>query len=555
MMGINTAQQRTLFGLRSRLLWRQFTGEKGRIISALIVLLIFGPMVLGISIASAVGYIQLEAPWPAQILGGVLVLLWVVWAVAPVFLGPINVSIDVSRLLVYPVTRRDMATAVLFGTLLDYPTFLVLPLFAAIVASWMWSLAWPFVLLGLPIAYLHMVIIGQIVMVGAGSILNSRRFRDLSIVVFSILGASCYFISQGVTRVLEEFVDLESAETFLLTWRPLDQLQWLPTGSIARAIEQGAAGNFGLATAWLGYSLLLLVGLGYVWLVLLDRLITGQTFSFGQADAPKAAKPKRARRSFKLKLLPEPLQSIVLKEIILTWRIPQRRIGMIQAFLLPVIFSGIYLFSGEFDGEFNGRWVGLFLIGYSYIPTLGFGSNTLAWEGQGLAMLFLTPASRRLIFQAKTVTSILLAALPIAFFTPLLFFISPPLPLLTGFFLALGFIGVGTAVVMLFSVWFPYPVNMDPKRPFAQPERRGGFIPTLMNVIGTPLLTGLLGIPLALPIALVWWFEWAWPGLILAVICAVYGLGVAWVMCGPAAEQLLKREPEILDALRAPEGD
>lgn len=562
MIGLDKNQQLTLFKLRARLLWRQFTGEKGRIVTAIVVITVFAPMVFGLAIGSAIGYLRLEAPWPAQLLGGILVMLWLVWGIAPIFLGSINSSIDVSRLLVYPVSRGNLALSILLGTFLDYPTFLIIPLFAAVVVGWIGSAAWPVVLVGLPIAYIHMVIIGQIVMVGLGNILQSRRFRDLTIIVFSIGGASCYFFSQGVGRLVGEFVDPEAAEAFFTTWRPLDQLQWLPTGAVARAIERAAVGDGGAAAIWLGYAVVLLVILGWIWVVLLDRLMAGYSFVVPGWRTAKKESPSEHNKSRRLRLgfVAEPLRSLLIKEWTLMWRIPQRRIGVIQSYLLPVIFSGIFLFGGEdldsaqlFGG--GNRRLPLLLIGFAYLAILGFAGNSFAWEGRGLSMMFLTPAARQAVIRAKTIVALIVTTGPLLFYAPIIALVSPPIPVLAGFFVGIGLASAGTSVAMLFSVWFPFPVNTDPKKPFARPERRGGFIPTVMTIFAAPILTAIVGSPLAVPIALVWVFSWDRIGLIAAVLSAVYGVAVAWWAGRPVGNQLIKREPEIIEALVVPEGD
>ncbi len=552
---LNATQQRALFRLRALLLWRQLTGEKGRMVGAVIGLLAFGPLAAGLAVASAAAYLLLEAPWPGQILGGILTLLWLIWAVFPLLFGILNPSYDISRLLPYPISRLDLVAGILSGTLLDYPTFLVIPLFLAVLVGWGISPALPVVLVGLPVAYLHMVVIGQIAMTIAGGIMQSRRYRDLALILFSLLSASCYFISEGFGRILEEVAGPDFMTGFLPAWRPLDQLQWLPPGAVARAIEQAAANQWGSALFWLGYALLWLILLGRVWIGLLERLITGQGFLLrAPAERADAHRPQPARLG-RLPFLSISLQALTTKELQLAWRIPQRRIGLIQAFLLPAIIGGAFYFSGDWEEGIPVAYLGLILPGYAFISTLGFASNGLSWEGRGLAMLLLTPFDRADLFRSKALVSIVLAYLPVLLLTiPLLLF-GETLALLAGNFVALALIGVTTAVALLFSVWFPFPVNLNPTRPFARPERRGGFIPAIMSIIGMPLASAVFGLPLAIPVILVWWFDLPLIGFLTAAAAALYGLILAWAACPPSGRILLKKEPEVLTALIAPEGD
>ena len=117
--------------------------------------------------------------------------------------------------------------------------------------------------------------------VAGGSLLRSRRFRDVSIVILSLLGSSCYFINQGV-QTLARRVNPRR----LVNFRPLDYLQWLPTGAIARAIERAANADWGLAVLWLLYAGALLMVVTWLWWRLLQRVVTGEGFLQGAPSTP-----------------------------------------------------------------------------------------------------------------------------------------------------------------------------------------------------------------------------------------------------------------------------
>ena len=76
-----------------------------------------------------------------------------------------------------------------------------------------------------------------------------------------------------------------------------------------------------------------------------------------------------------------------------------------------------------------------------------------------------------------------------------------------------------------------------------------------MSFIGSQVASAVISLPLVIPVVLVWWLEMNTAGLLSALLGAAYGLGLAWAACRPAGAALLKREPEILAALRTPEGD
>ncbi len=77
--GLDAARQQALWRVRVKLALRQFSRQPGKIVGLVISALFFVPLVLGAAFGSAIGYLNLPQPWPAQLLGGVLVLLWLIW--------------------------------------------------------------------------------------------------------------------------------------------------------------------------------------------------------------------------------------------------------------------------------------------------------------------------------------------------------------------------------------------------------------------------------------------------------------------------------------------
>jgi ABC-2 type transport system permease protein len=197
----------TLFRLRGKLTVRQFSREKGRIIGAIIVVLVFGPMIIAAAVGTATGYLSLEGQWPTALLGGVFVAMWLIWLGFPIIATAVNESADITRLLIFPISRRDLILSTLLGTLFDYPTYLMLPLFVAAFIGFGFTRVFPIIILAILLSYGHMVLIGQFITVAIGGILQSRRFRDVAIIFFSLLGSSCYFINIAFQSGIERLTD------------------------------------------------------------------------------------------------------------------------------------------------------------------------------------------------------------------------------------------------------------------------------------------------------------------------------------------------------------
>jgi ABC-2 type transport system permease protein len=155
--------------------------------------------VLLLATASGFVYVAAPEPWPVQAVGIVLTGLWLAWIALPLFAFRTNEGLDLSRLLVYPLSTRDLVASALLGTLFDGPSYVTLPFFLAILVGWFdqpWLL--PVALVAILLAYALMMVTGQLVLTASMGLLRSRRFRDLSIVVFSLLGSSCYLINRLV---------------------------------------------------------------------------------------------------------------------------------------------------------------------------------------------------------------------------------------------------------------------------------------------------------------------------------------------------------------------
>lgn len=559
----------TLFRLRGKLTVRQFSREKGRIIGAIVVALVFGPLIIAAAVGTAVGYRNLEEPWPTALLGGVMVLLWFIWLGFPIVASAINESADITRLLVFPISQRDLIVSTLLGTLFDYPTYLVLPLFVAVFIGFGLSAAFPIVIVAILLFYGHMVLIGQFITLTVGGILQSRRFRDVAIVFFSLIGSSCYFINIGFQRGVERLsqsLSIQQEETLLETLgnlQPLTILQWFPTGAPARAIEQALQGSWATALLWLLYSAVLLAGTTWVWFQLLNRLATGGGFLIGgrpatEKEKKKPAARKKARRT-PLDWLPDDLALLVSKELRSAWRIPQRRVGLLQGLLIPFFMMGPFLFSGSFSGNVSGGiaaippWLGLTLPIYALFLFWANSQNMLSWEGRGLPSLLLTPQPRWRLFLAKGLVFILIAGVPYVIvsgvFAVLLQGWVAPAGLVTG----LGMGIASLAVTAVGSVLFPIPINLEAKGARGAFQSGGNFKTGCASVSLIPISIGVINLPAAALLGLAFFFNLPWLGIVGALFSLVYGVGIFYGGCRLAGNLLQEREPELVATMKIPE--
>lgn len=555
----------TLFRLRGKLTLRQFSRERGRIIGAIVVLLVFGPMIIAAAVGSTIGYRTLENQWPTALLGGILVAMWFIWLGFPIIATAVNESADITRLLIFPISRRDLILSTLLGTLFDYPTYLMLPLLIAVFIGFGLSTAFPIVILAILLSYGHMVLIGQFITVAIGGILQSRRFRDVAIIFFSLIGSSCYFINIAFQSGIERLIDslsVQQEEAFadtLTNFQPLDILQWFPTGANARAIEQVGQGDWLAALLWLGYSAVLLAGLTWVWFQLMNRLATGGGFLIGSRPQAEKEKPavKKAKRRSLLSWLPDDLASLISKELRSVWRVPQRRVGLLQGILVPFFMMGPFLFSSgaNFSGGISAfpSWFGLTMPIYALFLFWVNSQNMLAWEGRGLPTLLLTPQPRWRLFLAKSLVFLFLAGVPYLIVSGLVAGLFRDWISVSGMITGLGMGITSMAVTAVGSVLFPIPVNLEAKRARGAFQSGGNFKTGCATVTLIPISIAIVSLPAALPLALAFIFNLPWLGAAGALFSLVYGAAILYGGCRLAGNLLQEREPELVATMKLPE--
>lgn len=557
------AQLNTLWRLRGKLTLRQFSRERGRIIGAAFVIFFVGPIVLGLAVGTGIGYRELDDQWPTALLGAVLTLLWFIWLIFPLIFTTINEGADITRLMMYPIKRRTLITAVILGTLFDYPTYLMIPLFLAIIYGFGLTLS-PVaivVLLALVLSYGHLIMIGQLVGTAVGGIFQSRRLRDVMIIFFSLIGGLCYFINIAIQGLAERFFEEMSASEgeALLALEPLNFFQWLPPGATARAIERAMAGEYLLSLVWLFYSLAWLVLIIWAWYKLLVRLTTGGGYLI--SPRPRDETQKQAQRTDRrernlLGWLPPDTAELTAKEFKSVWRIPQRRVGAVQGIFMPVFFLGAFFFTGDFARATGGSfpaWFGLTLPLYAMFLFWANTQNMLAWEGEGFSTLILTPVERHQIFRAKGLALFVVTALPLLFFGTVFIVLQPGWVAVFGLLTSLC-LGLSTmAVTAVASVFFPIPIRIESGKNRSMFQSGGNTKTGCAYITLVPISVLVLSIPVFLPLLIAYGQDWAWFAPIGLIFSAVYGLIVYWIGTKLAGNLLSEREPELVEKLKLPE--
>ncbi|MEI2608506.1 MAG: hypothetical protein V9G20_07730 [Candidatus Promineifilaceae bacterium] len=563
-LGINWQKQKALLVLRGRLTLRQYTKEPGRILSAILAALFLLPLVLGAAVGTGAAYLLLPEPWPGQVLGVALVIMWFIWFSLPLFSFNVNEGLDPTRLIVYPISRRDFVVTLFAGTLFDYPTYFMLPLFMAALIGW--GVRFPFTLpvlfISLLLNYMVMVLTSQLVVNIIGGLLQSRRFRDVMIIIFSLVGSSCWFVSQACNRLTEQFSGavtegqaMELQQT-LTSLRPLTVLQWLPPGAAAKAVEQASVGAWGEAILWLLYTLFWVIVLTWGWWRVLQRIVTGEGFLINLGKTAVRAEKATSSSTERdwLAWLPPEIGQMALKELKAIWRIPQRRVAFIQGLIMPFVLIIIFgAQGGDSSGPDNSRFSVAFLPFYALFTFWANGQNMLGLEMTGLTTLLMTPVSRQYILLGKTLGLGVVSGLPLLLLGTVLTILQGDMLILLFIPAALGLGLMVLGVMSVSSVYIAFPTQFERKTGQNAFSGGGGCVPAIASLFAVPAVIALLSLPVAAPLAIGLLSDLFWLVIVGAVVSVFYGPLVLWLGTYLGGRALQTREPELLQATR-PQG-
>lgn len=554
-MVIHRDKLRWLFWLRWKLFLRGFSRDRSRIIST-IFLIIFGiPFFGGIAVGTVFGYRLLPYPANSELLFLVLTAIYLMWLALPLLEFTVNEGLDVSKLMPFPLTRLELMASLLLSTLLDIPMFgLMLVLLAVIIG---WAVSVPvaiFTILAMLVFYVQIVGMSQLVLALLMRTLQSRRFRDLSILVIALFSTACYLSSQLVSRALSSGGFEANLQNAVFS----RYLQWLPPGYSASVVQDAFTGNWGLALVWFAASIVAAIVVLYLWSQVLEhslntpevggsvRARTRRARTHGTAvELAPATVGGSARQGF----LSSQTITIALKEWKYFWRDPQLKAMLFQSVIyvaIVVLYPIISATSGTSSTNFS---IGLFSVPLAvFLSMFILSYNTLGMEREGLTTLFLFPIDPRRILLGKNLSVAMLGLAELI----LLMIITAVLSRATNLVLPVFVVGLSVIATVLAcgnitSIFFPTKM-----RAYGRGFRATGYssgnqgcirgIISLAMMIVTVIV--LLPVAAAAFVPVILHAEWMW--VFCVPVALLYALAIYALVMWFAAPQLLKRAPEIL---------
>jgi len=558
MMVIHRDKLRWLFWLRWKLFLRGFSRDRSRIISTIFLVLFGIPFFGGIAVATAFGYRLLPYPANGELLFLVLSGVYILWLMLPLLEFTVNEGLDISKLMPFPLTRLELMASLLLSTLLDIPMFgLVLVLLAVIIG---WAVSVPlalFTILTMLVFYVQIVGMSQLVLALLMRTLQSRRFRDLGIILIAAFSTVCYLSSQLVARALSS----GGFEANLQNGAFSRYLQWLPPGYSARAVQEAFAGNWGLSLAWFALSIVAAIVVLYLWSQVLERSLSApetggaiRTRRVRTQSGPvtQVLAPAGANGGVRQGFLTSQTFTIAIKEWKYFWRDPQLKAMLFQSVIyvaIVVLYPIISATSGSSSASFS---IGLFSVPLAvFLSMFILSYNTLGMEREGLTTLFLFPVNPRHILLGKNLSVALLGLGELI----LLMVITAALSRAWSLVLPVFVVGLSVIAVVLgcgniTSIFFPTKMRQYGRglRATGSTSGNAGCIRGLMSLV-MMVVTAIVLLPVAAAafVPLILHAEWLW--VFCVPVALLYALALYALVILFAAPQLLKRAPEILQVV------
>lgn len=513
-----------ILSLKWRLLLNGFKRSTWQLVGVIIGALygLFWVVLLGIG-AFSLG----EAPMEIRGVVSVLIMSAVLlgWALLPVFLTGVDLTLDPARFNTFVLTRRDLTIGLLLSGFVGIPASLTLLAFLTQTLMWRPNVgAMAAAIVAALLAAIMCQSLSRLVTTAALTVTASRKFRDIAAVLLFIplmlLGPAIGALSEG----------LEGATSWLIDAAHV--LAWTPLGVFAAIPLDVAEGNLGVAV------LRLLVSVAYV---------TIATWAWSFLLVRSLENPVMAKASGKVKGLgifarmpATPWGAVGARALVYWVKDPRYAASLVIVPLMLVIAWFTFSQSGS---ALIVVWAGpliMTLMGYAISADVSYDSTAFS--------LHVLSGMKGIDDRWGRALACLLVSLPLylllSFGVPFIVGDLTLIPALLGINACALLAGIGVSSVS--SARYTYAVPLPGESPFKTPPGSG--VRMALTQTGIMLATLILNSP---AIALLLTYNvtnnsvWAWillgVGLVLGVIYLLAGLRIG-------GKWLEARWPELMQA-------
>ena len=402
---IDWRQVRLIISLRWRILFNQWSTRPGMAALSVIVIAAFGMMFAFAAFALLALVQHLRQTGSADLAAAAVhqtfLFVFLLMSVTPVMGLRGNEFLDVTKLFVFPVGHRTVFAATLGGLMTSLSVvFFFLPMAAAVIG---YGGTTGEILAGLAIAALLLVAAvatGQFLLVTFLATLKSRKWRDISSVVFPLFAGGIWATFSLMSR-REGGGALEGVVRWFATW--VDWTMPLPSWWAGHAVT---------GTGWVRFLPVAALLAAVVWLIRASAAMQERAY-YGETGGGEAATQAVGRRGFFLRIagrLRDPLGALAEKEIALFFREPAVRSMPIGQSIYPLIWVGVGVRKLLLQDPAS---LALYapLAGLVAFPLLmmefGLVINQLGLEGGGAVHAMLLPVPRRTLMLGKALAYLL----------------------------------------------------------------------------------------------------------------------------------------------------
>jgi ABC-2 type transport system permease protein len=522
----------TLAILRWRLDVRATLGSRGRFLASLLVVagLVFLSVVASTFVLGGVRFMESAQPaLTLPLLSAVATVLGVLWALSPLLGGvTLTETHDLERLLHYPVPLATLVASSFVASAVQLTVLAMLPpllgLGLALAGPGPALLA---ALLGLALTLALVVASGHLVGIVLHALSRDRRLHDRVLFAGLAVGLLLSFLPLVLMSGAGAALGRVTAELLARDVFALSPYAW----GVRAAVHAGR----GEADAFLGWAGAAAMGVAAVLALstaLVQRMYRGE-LNVGEGPGDGATLRSRA-------VLPGPIGALLEKDLRMAWRDPRQK-AVVLTGLVALLVLLVVVWQGLAGPARPGVLLGL--ASFAGLSTLG--SNALALERRGLALLLGFPVDRFSVFLAKNASTLLLRA-------PAVVMIAAGSAFLVGPRFVPAVVAVLWVTQLLaaagdnfVAILFPVPVPAPGKNPNAPTSGMRGLAVALTTTFAMAAV-----LVLSFPFAFLAWLPYLladhrlWTltlPLALAGALAVYGM-----LTAGAAAFLARREPDLL---------
>ncbi|GAB3436039.1 hypothetical protein [Actinophytocola sediminis] len=456
-------------------------------------------------------------------------LVWTVgWLLGPLFTGGGDETLRPEHFALLPIAPRRLAGGLLGAAFLGVPAIVTFLACCGLLVHASGSEGLAVAVLAVPLQLVFVVLLSRVTMAALGGVLQSRRGRDLGVLLAGLLGFSAFLV-QGVLRGLGPV--LLGGDSPVLS----AVLRWSPSGWGTVAVYAAGRSDWPLAMGALAGLTLLCAGLLGAWALLLRRRISRPAVNAGPSARP-------GRVPLASRLPATPVGAVVGKELRTWLRDARRRLALLSTVVLAVI---VVVFPAFQDGASAAvPFVGLAVVPMACLLA----GNLYGMDGSALWHTLVTPGAEAADVRGRQVAWLLLIGPVVVVLAIVLPWLVDPgtYPWVLG--LTPAVLGGGAGLVMLLAVFTAYPMPDQRSNPFA-----AGNSPGMLRLLLQLAILLLLAVA-ALPVVGVVLVGWEAPGLRWLGVPVGIGIGVlcGWWWGRVATNRLVTRGPELLAVVGKP---